>query len=198
MSRRRDEDLGALGQMPGFQYWNDLVSVSMSLMEQQMMRWTGAWQRVALGEETPGGMVRDLAGLWRGWVSMMTGFAAFPAEWSARRLMSTPSLVFTVDQAGQTVQPQSALTAITASGLEVGATDLQHVGTPACVPSSSVEVLLLDRGNRVQVTLVNLGRDAGAAGNNLAPGLYMGVAYAYERPNLRPLALVYLFVYRNV
>lgn len=193
--RRRDEvNFGALGQAPGFQYWNDLVNVTMALWGEQVMRWVGTWQRMATGQETPQQWMEDVSRLWLGWISTMTGFAAFPSEWTGRRLMSVPNLVFMIDDVAETTPPQSAFTNITAEGLVVGATALTRLGGTERVPADKVQVELLDRGNRVQVTLVDLGQGVGATENKLVPGLYVGVAYAYERPNMRPLAMVVLHV----
>ncbi|APR87077.1 hypothetical protein A7982_12426 [Minicystis rosea] len=193
--RRRDEvSFSALGQGPALQYWNDLVNVSVTLWNEQIRRWVGAWQRVATQQETPEQWMEDVSQLWRGWISTMTGFSAFPLEWSVRRFMNVPNLVFMVDDVAQTTPSQSAFTNITAEGLVVGATALSRVGGRERVPADKVQVDLLDRGNRVQVTLVNLASRPGAKENKLVPGLYLGVAYAYERPSMRPLALIYLYV----
>jgi hypothetical protein len=196
MSERRTNEVnfGALGQNPAFQYWNDLVNVSMSLWSDQLMRWAGMWQRLATQQETPEQWIQDVSRLWLGWLSTMTGFAAFPSEWGIRRFMTVPNLVFMVDDVAETAAPQSAFTNITAEGLVVGATSLHRVGGREHVPSDKVQVELLDRGNRVQVTLVDLGHGLDERNNRLVPGLYLGVAYAYERPNMRPLALIYLHV----
>jgi hypothetical protein len=177
-----------------FQYWNDLLSVGSWLTEEQMLRMAGVVQRSATGEDGPNEWPRELAKLWWGWASMMTGFASFPAEWMARRCASTPTLAFAIDSAAQSTEPQAAPAAIDAHGLALGATNLQRWGSPGSVDASHVQVKLLDRGARVQVTLVNLGGDANADGNDIPPGIYTGMAYAYERPNLRPLAIVVLYV----
>lgn len=194
--RSGEVNFGALGQSPAFSYWNDLVNVTMSLWGDQVMRWVGMWQRLATQQETPQQWIEDVSRLWLGWLSTMSGFAAFPSEWSIRRFMTVPNLVFMVDDVQQSTPPQSAFTNITAEGLTVGATALRRVGGSERVDADKVQVEMLDRGNRVQVTLVNLGtrvsRDA--PGNGLVPGLYLGVAYAYERPSMRPLALIYLHV----
>jgi hypothetical protein len=108
--------------------------------------------------------------------------------------MSVPNLVFMVDDVAESAPPQSALTNITAEGLIVGATDLRRVGGHGQLASSHVEVSMLDRGNRVQVGLVNLARGLNGTKNRREPGLYLGLAYAYERPNMRPLAAIWLHV----
>lgn len=189
-------NFGTLGSKAFFQYWSNLANVSMSLLETQTFGWVAFWQAAATGTLDKHEFARLAANLWRTSFSTFTGLMAFPFEWSIRRLMSTPSLVFLVDGCSQTVGPVSAATAITVpQGMLVMSTDLQMINGTAVIPASQVQVLMASRGNRVDVTLVNLANSsASTTGNTLANGFYVGVVYAWEAPNRRPLALVYVNV----
>jgi hypothetical protein len=176
--------------MPIFQYWNDWMSASSSLWEEQLLRMAGVWQRMATGEEGPEGFARDVTRLWYGWASTMTGLASFPAEWAGRRGTGTPTIAFDIDHDCESKGPVSAALAIDARGLTLGISDLQQVGAKGSIPASCVELSLSPCGRRLSAQLVNLGRVAKQSGNKLAPGLYAGLAHAYERPNFRPLAMI--------
>jgi len=196
MSARRDDDVSfeSLGQRPSLQYWDDAVNVSRWLWQEQILRWSGTWQRVMTSQGSPRAWMEDAFQLWMGWIQAMGGLSAFPVEWAARRTMTVPNLVFMIDDVAESAPPQEAPTNVTAEGLIVGATDLHRAGGAERIPAGCVEVALLARGNRVQVTLVGLARGVDQAENRRVPGLYMGVAYAYERPNMRPLAVVLVHV----
>ncbi len=183
------ENLEAIGSLPAMQYWNDLVSVSLGAWQDAIMRGIGIWQRTVLCRyHGHAEFACDVAELWSEWGKGTLTFAEFPFEWHMRRHLSVPSLVFIVDEAAETTMPQSAPAPINAEGLPVYATDLQMISGPSTVNPDHVQVELLQHGNRVEVTLVNLGTA------ELQLGRYVGVAYAYEHPHRLPLALVYLFV----
>jgi hypothetical protein len=174
--------------MPVFQYWNDWMSASSSLWEQQLLRMAGVWQRLATGEEGLQGYTRDATSLYYGWASMMMGFANFPTEWAARRGVSTPTIAFAIDPDSESAGPVSATIAIDARGLTLGVSELREVGEKGSIPASSVELSLSPCGRRLEAQLVSLGKAA------KQPGLYMGLAHAYERPNFRPLAMIVVAV----
>jgi hypothetical protein len=170
--------------MPVFQYWNDWMSASSSLWEEQLLRMAGVWQRMATGEEDPQGYMRDMTRLWYGWASTMAGFATFPMEWAARRGINTPTIAFAIGPESESAGPVSAAVAIDARGLTLGVSELRDVGGKGSIPASCVELSVSPCGRRLEVQLVNLGKAA------KQPGLYTGLAHAYERPNFRPLAMI--------
>jgi hypothetical protein len=170
----------------------------MNLLQQQTLGWVGLWQGMATGTLDRRDLARDVADIWAASFQSVLGLMTFPSEWSARRLMSTPSLVFMVDGWSQTVGPESAPTAITVpDGALVASTVLQKINGGAVIDASHVQVSMVSRGNRVEVSLVNLGNSANAPGNVLEAGSYVGVAFAIEGPNRRPLALIYVNVDRT-
>jgi hypothetical protein len=192
-----DENLGEMGSTTAFQYWNDWVNVAGPLWEDQLARWARMYNAAASRGSHPGEWTRDVADLWNGWISSFATLATFPWEWSVRRPMSIPSVMFMVDGAAEATGPQSVPSPIAAAGLQIAATDLHRVGGGPAVPSEHVFVELTSNGNRVQVTLVNLGKYATTSGNALANGLYTGAVYAFEGPSRRPLAFVHLHVERS-
>jgi hypothetical protein len=185
-------NLGTLGDQGIFQMWSDFGNVTLCVTETLMTHWTGIFQDLTLGRGREDRLPHDIVAFWRAWFSGMATLGCFPIEWVLRRGVSAPNIVFMIDQAAQTAPPVSAPTPVNVSGLMLASTDLQRVNGAESIPAGKVVVEERSRGNRVEVTLVDLGSDA--QGNNLAAGLYAGVAYAYERPYCRPLALVYVYV----
>lgn len=193
-------DFGDLGRQAFLQYWSDLANVSMTLLQDQALGWVGLWQAAATGALDPRGFARLASGIGRASLRTIVGLMAFPYEWSVRRLMSTPSLTFMVDGWAQMVGPQSAPTSITVPrGALVGSTDLHRIDGTLVILARHVQVRMASGGNRVEVALVDLADSSpGALGNVLTAGFYVGVVYALEAPNRRPLALIYVNVDRAV
>jgi hypothetical protein len=194
-----DTNFGEIGNRPEFQYWNDLVNVFSNVATQQSMHLVGLWQRWALGGYDPGQGVGSLPYFFRQSIESMLTLSSFPFAWWMRRSASVPSIVFIADHEAEVAGPQTAPSPIAAEGLTPDATDLVHVNGKLALLKSHVQVQLVDRGNRVEVTLVNLGQPivdpTVPPVNILEPGVYMGLAYAWDGPGMRrPLAVIYLFV----
>lgn len=198
-------DFGAFGETPAFQYWNDFVSVYSNALQTESLRLIGLWQRAALSGYDPEG-VGSLPGLWRSWLVSVANVTWFPYEWMMRRDATVPSIVFLVDQYAQSAGPQAAPTPIAAGGLKAGSTPLWSFTNPGAMPINpdQVDAQIICHGNRVQVTLVNLGQPAMVGQdptpprptNILVPGVYGGLVFAWEQEqvNGRPLALVWVVV----
>jgi hypothetical protein len=192
------ENLEAIGSLPAIQYLNDLLSVTMTVWQPATMRAVGIWQNALLCRyHDPAQVACDVAEMWSEWSQGVLNLAEFPFQWHTRRHLSIPSFVFMVDEAAETTVPQSAPTPINAQGLPLFATDLQMISGTHVISEDHVQVELLENGNRVQVTLVNLGEGQGTPNPVLQVGRYVGAAYALEHPHRLPLALVYLFVVPN-
>jgi len=215
----KDVNFGAIGSGAAFQYWNDLVSVSMNLMEQQALVWTGVFQKVATSNADPQSWNQQFWEAWMGSLSALQTATLFPWQWLARYAGNIPSVVLMVDEASETVGPFAVMTPTSAQGLEVAATDLVHVGGSGLISAQEhVNVWTVENGNRLEVSLVNLkgavplvdepqvsvrqrmsleGEGLGTEGMSapLTPGLYIGVAYAEDVSVRRPLALLHVYVY---
>ena len=215
----KDVNFGEIGSGAAFQYWNDLVSVSMNLMEQQALVWSGLFQKVATSNTDPQSWNQQF---WEAWMSSLNALQTatlFPWQWLARYSGNIPSVVLMVDEASETVGPFAVMTPTSAEGLEVAATDLVHVGGSGIIAAQAhVQVWTQQGGNRLEVSLVNLkgamppvaedqvsvrqrmplegeGMGTEGLGTPLTPGLYMGVAYAEDVSVRRPLALIHVYVY---
>jgi hypothetical protein len=215
----KDVNFGEIGSGAAFQYWNDLVSVSMNLMEQQALVWTGLFQKVATSNADPQSWNQQFWEAWMGSLNALQTVSLFPWQWLARYAGNIPNVVLMVDEASETVGPFAVMTPTSAQGLEVAATDLVHVGGSGLISSDAhLNVWAADNGNRLEVSLVNLkgavppmdepqvsvrqrmsleGEGAGTEGMSapLTPGLYVGVAYAEDVSVRRPLALIHVYVY---
>jgi hypothetical protein len=190
MKRDDDVNFGQVGATPGFQYWNDLVNVSMSLMEQQAALFSGVFQKMATSNGDPTAWNQQFWDLWMGWLTTAQTAMSFPWQWMARYQGDVPSMVFMVDGVAETQGPFGVMTPVDPQGLTVTTTDLFQVGGSGVISAEAhVQAWTSQDGNRLEVSLVNLG---GAA---ISPGLYIGVAYAYETPVRRPLALLHVHVH---
>jgi hypothetical protein len=190
MSRDDDVNFGQLGSTPAFQYWNDLVNVSMNLMEQNAALFSGVFQKIATSNGDPTAWSQQFWDTWMGWLSTTQTAMLFPWQWMARYQGDVPSMVFMVDGVAETQGPSSVMTPSDPQGLTVAATDLFQAGGPGVISAEAhVQVGTSQDGNRLEVSLVNLRAAAPA------PGLYVGIAYAYETPVRRPLALLHVYVH---
>jgi hypothetical protein len=186
-----DTNYGALGTGPAFQYWNDLMSVCYATLQEQSMRWTGLWQRAALGGYDPEG-VGNLPGVWRSWLESVVELGTFPLQWTMSRFASVPSVVFAPGPCVEFAGPLSVPSPIAARGLMPVATDLREINGTGCISADHVQVEIVDGGRRVEVSLCNLGSRAAAPPS--APRVYFGLACAWDGATRRPLALVYVFM----
>jgi hypothetical protein len=184
-----DTNLGALGTEPGFQYWNDFINVYYATVQQQTMRWTGLWQRMALGGYTENG-VGDIPALWRSWCQDVVDLGTFPLQWVMSRFASVPSVVFMPGPYVEFAGPLSAPSPIAAAGLTAAATDLREINGTRTIPQANVQVEIVDGGRRIEVSLCDLG----TLPDKTKPGVYFGGAYGWDGATRRPLALVYVFM----
>jgi hypothetical protein len=212
----KDVNFGEIGSGAAFQYWNDLVSVSMNLMEQQALVWSGLFQKIATSNTDPQTWNQQFWEAWMGAVNAVQTAAFFPFQWLARYSGNIPSVVLMVDSASETVGPFGVMTPLSAQGLEVAVTDLVHVeGSGVISAQEHVKVWTVQNGSRLEVSLVNLqgsvpvvselaptvsqrmpvAGEGTASGAPLTPGLYLGVAYAEDLSVRRPLAVVHAYVY---
>jgi hypothetical protein len=212
----KDVNFGQIGSGAAFQYWNDLVSVSMNLMEQQALVWSGLFQKIATSNTDLQSWSQQFWEAWMGSLNALQTTAFFPWQWLSRYSGNIPSVVLMVDLAAETVGPFEVMTPLSAQGLEVAVTDLVHIeGSGVISAQEHVKVWTVQNGNRLEVSLVNLQGavppvselepsvsqrmpmvgEGTVSASPLTPGLYLGVVYAEDVSVRRPLAVIHACVY---
>lgn len=187
------------------QFLNDLLTAASSLWLEQFARWSDTFQKLRAGTYTSKQLQMDVARLWDPWL----GLATFPVQWWTQFSRTLPTMLFLVDPVAGTAGPLDApVTVSLPAGLTPQVDDLnpitsisvQTTGDTASTPKlekTHIKVELLDEGNRVSVSLVDLGSDpATRQANNITPGFYVGPVYVKEvsTATLRPLALLYVLI----
>lgn len=180
------------------QFLNDLLVAASSRWMEQAARWSDIYHRMREGTYSATQLQQDLSRLWDPWLAL----AAFPAGWWMQNSQQLPTIFILVDAVAETVGPVEAR--LNASVLpwrtpEVG--PLQRIGGPTTGTGTGVfapkfiQLGVSPEGNRLFVTLVELGGNKEARGKNgIEPGLYMGLVSVKEVALRRPLVLLYVFI----
>jgi hypothetical protein len=172
------------------EFLNALQTATLSFWQNQSGRWLGMLQQMREGAYSFPKYLQDVVGMWDSWVSLM----AFPFQSSANQTRLLPTLLFVVDGAAETAGPAGAPTSIfVPPGVTPLVTDLYQVGGNATIAANNhVRVTLSPAGDRVEVSLVDLGSGKVAREDKkVPPGYYVGAVYATEVATRRPLAVIH-------
>jgi hypothetical protein len=183
-------------------YWSDLLRASLPIFESQLDLVADALAQMRKGTYGGAQYLRDVVRTWDGWTTLLMTSLQFGGP--QRQL---PTLLFIVDGDAEFVGPVDAPTSVfLPPGVTTVVTDLHPIGGmktgggPTAGPhsidaSKHVRAQFSPARDRVEVTLVDLGRGQGQRGNRgILPGLYVGAVYATEVATRRPLAVVYVLV----
>ena len=182
--------------------WSDLLRASAPFWQSQLELWTDALDQMRKGSYGGSQYMRDAVRTWDAWTTLMAASLQFGSP--QRQL---PTLLFIVDGEAEFVGPVDAPTSVfLPPGVTTVVTDLYPIGGgrtgggPTAEPQSidaskHVRAQFSPARDRVEVTLVNLGRGQSQRSNRgIGPGLYVGAIYATEVATRRPLAAVYVLI----
>ncbi|MFL5345410.1 MAG: hypothetical protein ACJ8AT_11480 [Hyalangium sp.] len=185
-------------------YWTDMLQGSSTFLLGQVGRWSRALDQMRTGTYAPSSWMQDMTGT----LDELTLLIALPFQWmpqSAERQL--PTFLFVVDGDTEFVGPMDASTAVfLPPGVTITVTDLyliggdgtgggQAVGKRSINANDHVQAQLSPQSDRVEVTLVDLGRgQSRRTVQGINPGLYVGAVYATEVATRRPLAVIYALV----
>jgi hypothetical protein len=206
MNTDQDRSVGtAMAAAPTFtDYWSDLLQASLPFFESQLNVLADALAQMQLRQRGYGGTqyLQDVISTWEGWATLvMTSlqFGTTPQQ--------LPALSLIVDGDAELVGPKRTPTSVPVPpGVTTVVTDLHRIGGrttadcptegPHCIDASRhVQAQLSPAGDRMEVTLVDLGRGQGERDSRgIVPGLYVGAVYAMEAETRRPLAIIYVLV----
>jgi hypothetical protein len=192
-------NFGERGASPFIHYFNSLMSVSTTLWQQQLFRWTTLAQGMLLGTATSEQLADVVLGPWRDAMSL-SGFAP---NWWMRYVGHVPSLVFIVDTSAETQGPVAAMTPVSVPDVAPRLSPILDFGggetvtaeesraTEVLLPPECVQARITQGGNRLEVTLVNL-KGTPTQPWVIQPGLYQFFVYVTEATTQRPLAIVHV------
>jgi hypothetical protein len=212
------EAASALGGTAVMQYWNDVVTVGMSLSERQAALWSGIWQQTMSGATTSESARLEMQRVWTEYLHAISTWTMFPVQWWLRWIGDVPTTVFVLDFEVNASWVQSIASPSAIANLPLFCTDLQLVtgtpGTPqpgpfkpgdATLPSKHVLLRKAVLGERLDVQIVDLRQPPSMpVGDGETPLVgsraelhdgfshyqYVGVIYAQELQVRRPLALL--------
>lgn len=184
-------------------YWTDMVQATSNFWLGQASRWSRALQQMRTGTYAPASWAQDVMGAMDDWTQLM----ATPCQWMPQAERQLPTFLFVVDGDTEFSGPTDAPAAVfLPPGVTITVTDLYHVGadgtggsqavgTSSISATDHVQAQLSPQSDRVEVTLVNLGRgESRRTVQGINPGLYVGAVYATEVATRRPLAIVYALI----
>jgi hypothetical protein len=206
MNTDQDRNVGtAMTDAPtGTDYWSDLLQASLPFFESQLNLLADALAQMQPRKRSYGGTqyLQDVISTWDGWATLVMTSLQFGAT-----PQHLPTLNFIVDGDAELVGPMGTSTSVSLPpGVTTFVTDLCRIGGrtadsgltegPHSIDASRhVRTQLSPAGDRVEVTLVDLGRGQSERdGRGIVPGLYVGAVYAMEAETRRPLAVVYVLV----
>lgn len=183
-------------------YWGDMLRSMAFFWENQIGRWSKAMELMRQGGYDSSRWLKDFTMSWDEWAALV----ASPCQWGGMERL-VPTFLLVVDGEAEFVGPADAPTPVfLPPGVTTAATDLYQVGsigpgsggptgTHRINASRHVRVQLSPALNRVEISLVDLGRGQGERkSRNIFPGLHVGAAYATEVATRHPLAIIYALV----
>lgn len=184
-------------------YWTDMLQATSTFWLGQAGRWSRALDQMRSGTYDSSTWMQDMAGAMDEWTQWM----ATPCQWMPQAERQLPTFLFVVDGDTEFYGPVGAPTAVfLPPDVTMTVTDLYLIGGDGTGGSSAagtrsinanahVQAQLSPGGDRVEITLVNLGRgQSRRTVQGINPGLYVGAVYASEVATRRPLAIVYALV----
>ncbi len=179
---------------------DEFLKASTLFFQDQLSRWTGILQKVRAGTYDSTQWMQDVVGMLDTWLEL----AATPFQLTAGQARQLPTLLFVVDGDAEFSPPGDAPTNIflppsvttEVSDLYRAGDDILAGGPPASgsrtiSARAHVRARLAPEGDRVVVTLVDIGRGKSAREQKgIFPGLYLGAVFAREGAERRPLAII--------
>lgn len=186
------------------EFWNDLLIATGSFWQDQVIRWSDTLQRMREGQYDSTQWFKDIAGTWDAWA----GLATLPWQLGSQNARQLPTLFLVVDGDAEFHEPVDApldvflppeVTTTTTDlfliGSDSGARAGQTPGVHKIDARAHVRAGLSPGGDRVRVSLVDLGRgEAARKQRGIEPGLYAGAIHATEVAVPRPVALLYVLI----
>jgi hypothetical protein len=190
----------ATGTTTAVHHLDELVKATATFWQGQLGRWTGILQKARAGTYDSTQWIQDVVGMWDAWIDLAT----IPFQLAAGQAKQLPSLLFVVDGDAEFCPPGDAPTNLfLPPGVTTEVSDLYRVGDDILAvgqPASGsrtisaqahVRARLSPEGDRVVVTLVDIGRGKSARElKGIFPGLYVGAVFAREGSERRPLAII--------
>lgn len=185
-------------------FWNDLLIATGAFWQDQILRWSDVLQRMREGQYDATQWFKDAAGTWDAWAEL----AMMPLQLGSQNARQLPTLFLVVDGDAEFHEPVDApldvflppeVTTTTTDlfliGSDSGAGAGQATGTRKIDARAHVRAELSPGGDRVRVSLVDLGRgEAARRQRGIEPGLYAGAIHATEVAASRPVALLYVLI----